>query len=106
MHRHSKDSTKVFKVSDETLSEAKDELQNTVTKARLAYRQGVIDYETDMLEAKSTYETALVEANYAQAEYEEAVANAKQTVDELEDQVEEAQELVDECGCIYAEISL
>lgn len=88
--------TKVFKISDETLEEAKEELQNTVTKAQLAYRQGVIDYETDMLEAKSAYETALVEANYAQAEYEEAVANAKQTVDELEDQVEEAQELVDE----------
>ena len=88
--------TAVFKVSEETLQEARDELEKAATEADLAYRQGVIDYETQRLEAESTYEQAEKNKEYAQAEYDSALQQAKQEVESLTEQVEEAQELYDE----------
>ncbi|MBQ8596792.1 MAG: efflux RND transporter periplasmic adaptor subunit [Lachnospiraceae bacterium] len=88
--------TAVFKVSEETLTEAREELEDKVTEADLAYRQGLIDYETDAIDARVTSETAAVNQAYAGAEYDSAAAQAKMQVETLEQQVEEAKELVDE----------
>ena len=88
--------TKVFKISDETLNAAKQELEDKVTETDLAYRQGLIDYENDILEAESTYKKASIEAEYAQTVYDQAAADAEKNVDDLEKQVEEARELVEE----------
>ena len=88
--------TKVFKISDETLEEAKKELEDKVTETDLAYRQGVIDYQTDLLEAEQTRQKAATEATYAQTVYDQAVAEAKKTVDQLQEQVDEAKELLEE----------
>lgn len=87
---------KVFKISEDTLNEAKQELADRVTETDLAYRQGLIDYENDLLEAESTYKKASIEADYAQTVYDQAVADAKKTVDDLEEQTEEARELLEE----------
>lgn len=87
---------KVFKISEDTLNEAKQELADKVTETDLAYRQGLIDYENNLLEAESTYKKASIEADYAQTVYDQAVADAKKTVDDLEKQVEEARELLEE----------
>ena len=87
---------KVFKISEDTLNEAKQELADKVTETDLAYRQGLIDYENNLLDAESTYKKASIEADYAQTVYDQAVADAKKTVDDLEKQVEEARELLEE----------
>ena len=87
---------KVFKILEDTLNEAKQELADKVTETDLAYRQGLIDYENNLLEAESTYKKASIEADYAQTVYDQAVADAKKTVDDLEKQVEEARELLEE----------
>lgn len=86
---------KVFKISEDTLSEAKQELADKVTETELTYRQGLIDYENDLLEAENTYKKASIEADYAQTVYDQAVADAKKTVDDLQEQVEEARELLE-----------
>ena len=88
--------TKVFRISEDTLNEAKQELADKVTETDLAYRQGLIDYENDLLEAESTYKKASIEADYAQTVYDQAVADAKKTVDDLAEQVEEERELLEE----------
>ena len=88
--------TVVFEVSEETLEEARKELKDKVTETSLAYRQGLLDYETDSIEAKVTYETAGVNQKYAQAEYDSAVSQAASKVEELTGQVEDARELVEE----------
>ncbi len=88
--------TKAFKISDESLKEAKEELRNAVTETELAYRQGLIDYEQNKLEADSTYQTAEVNAKYAQAEYDSSLEQSKTDVEDLKQQVEDAQELYDE----------
>ena len=87
---------KVFKILEDTLNEAKQELADKVTETDLAYRQGLIDYENNLLEAESTYKKASIEADYAQTVYDQAVADAKKTVDDLQEQVEEAKELLEE----------
>ena len=87
---------KVFKILEDTLNEAKQELADKVTETDLAYRQGLIDYENNLLEAESTYKKASIEADYAQTVYDQAVADAKKTVDDLEKQVEEARELLED----------
>lgn len=88
--------TKAFKISDESLKEAKEELKNAVTETELAYRQGLIDYEQNKLDADSTYQTAAVNAKYAQAEYDSSLEQSKADVEDLKQQVEDAQELYDE----------
>lgn len=88
--------TKVFKISEETLKEAKKELSDKVTETELAYRQGAIDYEADLLEADSTYQKASISAAYAQTNYEKQEAEEKQKVKDLQEQVEQARELLEE----------
>lgn len=88
--------TKVFKISEETLEEAKKELSDKVTETELAYRQGVIDYEADLLEADSTYQKASISAAYAQTNYEKQEAEEEQKVKELQEQVEQAREMLEE----------
>lgn len=88
--------TKVFKISEETLKEAKKELSDKVTETELAYRQGVIDYEADLLEADSTYQKASISAAYAQTNYEKQEAEEKQKVKDLQEQVEQARERLEE----------
>lgn len=88
--------TKVFKISEETLKEAKKELSDKVTETELAYRQGVIDYEADLLEADSTYQKASISAAYAQTNYEKQEAEEKQKVKDLQEQVEQVRELLEE----------
>lgn len=86
----------VFKVSDETLRKAQDELERAATEAELQYRQGIISYHTQKLEAESTLAQAQINKEYAQAEYDSALEEAKEEVNTLTQQVEEAKELYDE----------
>ncbi len=88
--------TAVFHVTEETLEKARKELEDALTKAQLAYRQGVIDDATNTMEAHADYEEAQINQKYASAEYESAALAAAETVKELEDQIEEAREQVEE----------
>lgn len=88
--------TKVFRVSDESLTEAREELERAAKEAELDYRQGTIDYETGKLEAENTWKLSQINEEYAQAEYDSAVNEAREKVTELEKQVEEAEALYEE----------
>lgn len=88
--------TKVFKISEESMEEAKQELTDAVTKTGLAYRQGIIDYETGKSEAENTKQQAEISKKYAQAEYDNAISQEKTQVEELKKQVKEADELYKE----------
>lgn len=88
--------TAVFKISEESLAQAREELENLVKESELAYRQGVIDYEAGLLDTESTYKKAEVNKKYVQAEYDSSLQESKEKVEELKEQAEEAQELYDE----------
>lgn len=88
--------TAVFHVTEETLEKARKELEDALTQAQLAYRQGVIDNVTNSIEANAGYEEAEINQKYAGAEYESAALSAAEIVKELENQIEEAREQVEE----------
>ena len=67
-----------------------------MTETELAYRQGAIDYEANLLEADSTYQKASISAAYAQTNYDKQEAEEKQKVKDLQEQVEQARELLEE----------
>lgn len=87
---------KVLKITDSTLLEATRELERAHMDASLAYRQGVIDYETGKLEAENELKKSQIAAGFAQVVYEDTIAKAQADVTRAERAVADAQELVDE----------
>ncbi len=87
---------KILKISDDSLEAAKTELEQAAESAEYAYRLGLVDYEEALISAKSTYDQASVNAEYAEADYNSEIQEKAEAVADLEKQVEEEQELVDE----------
>ncbi|WP_051200898.1 ABC transporter permease [Butyrivibrio sp. XPD2002] len=87
---------KILKISEESLEEARTELEQAAKAAEYAYRLGVVDHEEALITAKSTYDEAAVNSNYADNDYQSEIQEKAKKVTELEEQVAEAQEIVDE----------
>lgn len=87
---------KVLKITDNSLREATRELERAQMEASLAYRQGVIDYETEKLDAESTLKKSQIEAAFAQTVYDDAIAAAEVEVQKAQQEADDAQEIVDE----------
>ncbi len=81
--------TKLFKISDDSLEEARTELENAAEIADLAYRAGVIEYEQSKITAKYDYDITVLESEQAKEVYQE-------TLDQIESNLEQAQNAVDE----------
>ena len=88
--------TAVFKISEESLAEARKELERRKTESSLAYRQGVIDYESQKLEAEAVYQKSGITEEYADAAYEDSLQSAREEVERLKQEVEEAGDLYEE----------
>lgn len=86
----------VFQVSEESLEDARNELEKAVTQAGLESRKGRIAYETGMEDAENAKNLAQIEAAWAQSVYDNAVAEAQEALESVQEDVDEAQEKVDE----------
>lgn len=87
---------KVLKITDNSLREATRELERAQMEASLAYRQGLIDYETGKLDAEGTLKKSQIESEFAQTVYEDAIAAAEVDVQKAQQEAEDAQEIVEE----------
>ena len=88
--------TAVLRITDSSLREAVRELERALMDASLAYRQGVTEYETGLLDAENTRRKSLIAAQYAQTVYEDAVAEAEMEVQKVQQELQRAQEVLDE----------
>lgn len=88
--------TKLFKLTDESVEDARDELKNAAKEAELAYRSSVITTNQSKIQAKYTYEKAMLEASQAAQVYEDAVAELQAQVNSAKSAYEEAQEAYNE----------
>ncbi len=79
--------TKVLKLSEESVADAREELEQILKEADLAYRAGAIEYEQSKITAEYDRDSKLLEGKFAQAVYDETVAS-------LEDSLERAREEV------------
>ena len=95
--------TAVFKVSDESILEAREELEEKEVEANLAYRAGVVSYEQSKINAKYTYDAALLEGQHAEAVYQNALKTADKKVQEARDKVTETEENIEKYKSAFAD---
>ena len=88
--------TAVFKVSQESITEARDELKEKEVEADLAYRAGVISYEQSKINAKYTCDAALLEGEQAEAVYHSALKTAEKNLQKAKDNVTETEAKIEE----------
>lgn len=88
--------SKLFKLTEESVEDAREELQNTAKEAELSYRSSVITTNQSKIQAKYTYEKAMLEASQAAQVYEDTVAELQAKVDKAKSAYEDAQEAYDE----------
>jgi len=83
---------KYIKFTEESIADARTELEAAALSAGLSYRSGVISNGEGKLQAKYTYDAAMLEANYAQQVYEDTVAALEADYAQAVKTYEEAQE--------------
>lgn len=88
--------SKLFKLTEESVEDAREELQNTAKEAELSYRSSVITTNQSKIQAKYTYEKAMLEASQAAQVYEDTVAELQAKVDKAKSAYDDAQEAYDE----------
>ena len=88
--------TAVFKVSDESIAKARAELEEKKEETSLAYRAGVISYEQSKINAKYTYDAAVLEGKQAEAVYQSAVKSAEKKLQTAKDNVADTESKLEE----------
>jgi multidrug resistance efflux pump len=88
--------TKILKLTDDSVAEAREELEKTLKDAELAYRAGSIEYEQNKITAQYDYQSALLAGEQASEVYQETVSGLKSSVDKAEDELADAQEKIAE----------
>lgn len=84
--------TKYLKFTDDSIEDARSELESTAREAQIAYRSGVITTQESKIEAKYTYQQTLLDAQQAQQVYEDTLASLQATLDAAVDEYTQAQD--------------
>lgn len=92
---------KILKLSEESVAQAREELEETLRDAELAYRAGVIEYEQNKITIAYERDMAVLAGQQAQEVYDEtiesldsSVERAQEELDETNEQIAEYQEIV------------
>lgn len=80
-----------IKFTNDSIEKARAELEKAVQNTELAYRSKVITNEEDKIQAKYTYDTALLEAKYAPQIYQDTLTQLEMQLLKAEKDFEEAQ---------------
>lgn len=88
--------TKVLKLSETSVAEARKELEQTLKEADLAYRSGLIEYEQSKITAKYDLDSKVLNGEQAKEIYEENLSGLQESVNQAKEQLSEAQEEITE----------
>lgn len=88
--------TKVLKLSEESVQEAREELEQTLKDAELAYRSGAIEYEQSLITAEYDRDSAILAGEQAEEVYEETLSGLQSSVDKAKEELTQAQEEIAE----------
>lgn len=83
--------TAVLKFTETSVAEVREELENTLRAADLAYRAGKIEYEQAKINATYEYEASVLAGRQAEAVYEETIANIEDSVERAREEYEDVQ---------------
>ena len=92
----------VLKLSEASVAEAREELEDLLKDADLAYRTGIIEYEQSLITAKYDRDQAVLSGKQAQEVYNETVASLTDNVEKAKEQLAQTKEQIAEYQAITA----
>lgn len=87
---------KYLKFTDASIADARTELEEAALSAELAYRSGILSDGESKLQAKYEYDTAMLEAQYAQQVYEDTLAQIEADYAQAKKEYDAAQQEYDD----------
>mgnify|MGYP004517866857 CR=1 FL=1 len=83
---------KILKLTEDSVEEARKELERALEDAELAYRTGVIEYEQNLITAEYTRDSAILTGQQAKEVYDETVASLQSAVTRAEEELQDAED--------------
>ena len=83
---------KILKLTEDSVAEARKELERTLRDAELSYRTGKIEYEQNLITAEDTKDSAILTGQQAKEVYDETVASLQSAVTKAEEELQEAED--------------
>ena len=83
---------KILKLTEDSVEEARKELERTLRDAELAYRTGAIEYEQNLITAEYTRDSAILTGQQAKDVYDETVASLQSAVTRAEEELQDAED--------------
>lgn len=88
--------TRILKLSETSVAEARKELEKALKEADLAYRSGAIEYEQSKITAKYDLDSKILDGGQAKEIYDEDLSGLQASVDKAKEELLEAQEKIAE----------
>ena len=83
---------KILKLTEDSVEEARKELERALEDAELAYRTGAIEYEQSLITAEYTRDSAILTGQQAKEVYDETVASLQSAVTRAEEELQDAED--------------
>ena len=83
---------KILKLTEDSVEEARKELERALEDAELAYRTGAIGYEQNLITAEYTRDSAILTGQQAKEVYDETVASLQSAVTRAEEELQDAED--------------
>lgn len=83
---------KILKLTEDSVEEARKELERALEDAELAYRTGAIEYEQNLITAEYTRDSAILTGQQAKKVYDETVASLQSAVARAEEELQDAED--------------
>ena len=83
---------KILKLTEDSVEEARKELERALEDAELAYRTGAIEYEQNLITAEYTRDSAILTGQQAKEVYDETVAGLQSAVTKAEEELQDAED--------------
>ena len=83
---------KILKLTEESVAEARKELERTLRDAELSYRTGKIEYEQNLITAEYKKDSAILAGQQAKEVYDETVASLQGAVTKAEEELQDAED--------------
>lgn len=83
---------KILKLTEDSVEEARKELERALEDAELAYRTGAIEYEQNLITVEYTRDSAILTGQQAKEVYDETVASLQSAVARAEEELQDAED--------------
>ena len=87
---------KILKLSEDSVADARKELQDKLRDAELSYRTGTIEYERDKISAEYDKDSTKLEGMQANAVYQDSMLDVAQDVETAQSKLDEAKAQIQE----------